>query len=93
MKLKKNPNGSKTPLPYLESCGPDMDFTVRQTQFADKDLWKASLRQPSASKIKKVKNRSTNIFGETVGRLHLERQNIDKMGGRKAKALKRAEKP
>lgn len=92
MKLKKNPNGSKTPLPHLESCGPDMDFTVRRTQFAEPDLWKASLKQPSATKIKKIKNKSTNLFGETVGRLHLERQDIDKMGGRKAKALKRAEK-
>lgn len=91
-KLKKNPNGSKTPLPYLESCGPDMDFQIRRTQFAESDLWKASLKQPSATKSKKKKNQSTNVFGETVGRLHLERQEIDKMGGRKAKALRRAEK-
>lgn len=91
-KLKKNPNGTKTPVPYLESCGPDMDFEVRRTQFADSDLWKASLKQPQAAKKKKVKNQTTNVFGETVGRLHLERQHIDKMGGRKAKALRRAEK-
>ena len=32
------------------------------------------------------------MFGETVGRLHLERQSIDKMQGKKAKALRRAEK-
>ena len=37
------------------------------------------------------KNQTTNIFGETIGRLHLERQNIEKSGGRKVKALRRAE--
>ena len=92
LKLKKNPNGSRIPLPYLESCGPDMDFEVRRSQFADSDLWKASLKQPHAAKRKKTKNQTTNLFGETVGRLHLERQHIDKMQGRKAKALRRAEK-
>ena len=91
-KLKKNPNGSRIPLPYLEACGPDMDFEVRRTQFADSDLWKASLKQPQSTKRKTIKNQSTNLFGETVGRLHLERQHIEKMQGRKAKALRRAEK-
>ena len=43
-------------------------------------------------KKKKVKNHSTNIFGETIGRLHLTKQDVDKMGGRKSKALRRAEK-
>lgn len=36
-------------------------------------------------------NQSTNIFGETIGRLHLEKQNVEKMGGKKAKALRKAE--
>jgi ribosome production factor 2 len=92
VKLKKNPNGTRIPLPYLQPCGPDMDFQVRRTQFADSDLYKASLKQPQAASKKKVKNQTTNLFGETVGRLHLERQHIDKMQGRKAKALRRAEK-
>lgn len=92
VKLKKNPNGTRTPLPHLEPCGPDFDFQVRRTQFAEASLWKASLQQPQATKRKTTKNQSTNMFGETVGRLHLERQSIDKMQGKKAKALRRAEK-
>lgn len=94
-KLKKNPNGggvNKTPLPLLTPCGPDMDFEVRRSQMAAPDLWKASLKQPQGIRKKKVKNQSTNMFGERIGRLHLERQEIDKMGGKKVKALKRAEK-
>eukprot|EP00545_Synedropsis_sp_CCMP1620_P001096 CAMPEP_0119031394 /NCGR_PEP_ID=MMETSP1176-20130426/41522_1 /TAXON_ID=265551 /ORGANISM="Synedropsis recta cf, Strain CCMP1620" /LENGTH=293 /DNA_ID=CAMNT_0006987789 /DNA_START=103 /DNA_END=981 /DNA_ORIENTATION=- len=91
-KLKKNPNGNKTPLPLLTPCGPDMDFDIRRSQMAAPDLWKASLKQPQGVRRKKVKNQSTNMFGERIGRLHLEKQDIDKMGGKKVKALKRAEK-
>ena len=93
VKLKKDPQNptSKTPVPLLTSCGPDMTMKVRRSQFAAPDLWKASLKQPQAAKKKKVKNQSTNLFGETIGRLHLEKQDVDKMGGRKSKALRRAE--
>lgn len=91
-KLKKNPNGGATPMPYLTSSGPDMDFVIRRTQFATPDVWKMAIKQPAANKAKKIKNRTTNIFGETIGRLHLEKQDIEKMGGKKTKALKIAEK-
>jgi len=92
VQLKKNPSGGTIPLPLLEPCGPDMDFMVRRTQLASPDLWKASLKQPLALKAKKKKNHTTNIFGETIGRLHLEKQDVDKMQGRKSKALRRADK-
>jgi ribosome production factor 2 len=93
-KLKKDPNNlaSKVPVPYLVSCGPDLTMMIRRTQFASPDLWKASLKQPQALKKKKVKNHTTNLFGETIGRLHIEKQDVDKMGGRKSKALRRADK-
>ncbi|GKY98967.1 hypothetical protein MPSEU_000852400 [Mayamaea pseudoterrestris] len=94
-KLKKNPSGGgehSSPLPYLIPCGPDLDFTLQRTQWAEPDIYKASRRQPLAAKSKKVKNHSTNLFGETVGRLHIAKQHVDKMQGKKAKALRRAEK-
>jgi ribosome production factor 2 len=93
-KLKKDPNNpaSNTPVPYLIPCGPDMTMMIRRTQFASPDLWKASLKLPQALKKKKAKNHSTNIFGETIGRLHLAKQDVDKMGGRKSKAIRRADK-
>jgi ribosome production factor 2 len=93
-KLKKDPNdpSSKVPVPYLIPCGPDITMHVRRTQFAAPDLWKQSLKQPQGLKKKKTKNQSTNVFGEVIGRLHLEKQDVDKMGGRKVKALRRAEK-
>eukprot|EP00934_Nitzschia_sp_Nitz4_P008866 Nitzschia sp. Nitz4//scaffold1_size375055//19641//20687//NITZ4_000209-RA/size375055-processed-gene-0.405-mRNA-1//-1//CDS//3329540844//8856//frame0 len=94
LKLKKDPSNptSKVPVPLLTPCGPDMTMSIRRTQFASPDLWKAALKQPQSIKKKKVKNQTTNLFGETIGRLHLEKQNVDQMGGRKSKALRRAEK-
>jgi len=92
-KLKKNPDDptSKVPVPYLIPCGPDTTMQIRRTQFAEQDLWNLSLKQPQGLKKKKKKNKSTNIFGETIGRLHIEHQDVSKMGGRKSKALRRAE--
>jgi len=91
-KLKKDPSGGKAPVPYLTSSGPDMDFKVRRTQYAAPDIWKLAMIAPKATKKKKVKNLSTNIFGETVGRIHLEKQDVDHRTGKKAKALRVAEK-
>jgi ribosome production factor 2 len=93
-KLKKDPNDptSKVPVPYLIPCGPDITMHIRRAQFAEPDLWKQSLKQPQGLKKKKAKNHSTNLFGEVIGRLHLEKQDVEKMGGRKSKALRRAEK-
>ena len=87
-KLKKNPSGEKAPLPYLTPSGPDFDFSVRRTDYASPDLYKLSRKQPKEAKAKKVKNKTTNLFGETMGRLHLEKQDIDKMQGKRSKALR-----
>lgn len=93
-KLKKNPDDptSKVPIPFLVPCGPDMTMQIRRTQFAEQDLWNLSLKQPQGLKKKKKKNQTTNVFGEVIGRLHIEAQDVEKMGGRKSKALRRAEK-
>ena len=50
------------------------------------------MKQPTGIKAKKKKNQTTNIFGETIGRLHLERQDIDNRSGKKSKALRLADK-
>lgn len=65
---------------------------IRRTQFASPDLWKMAMKQPTVNKAKKKKNQTTNLFGETIGRLHLEKQDIDKRQGKKSKALRLADK-
>mmetsp|Transcript_27973 Transcript_27973/g.63046 ORF Transcript_27973/g.63046 Transcript_27973/m.63046 type:complete len:348 (+) Transcript_27973:164-1207(+) len=92
MKLKRDPQGGVAPVPYLTPSGPDMDFKIRRTQFASPDLWKLAMKQPQGIKAKKKKNQTTNVFGETIGRLHLDKQDIDNRSGKKSKALRLAEK-
>ena len=79
-------------LATILSCVSFFFEKVRRTQFASPDLWKLAMKQPQGVKAKKKKNQTTNIFGETIGRLHLERQDIDSRSGKKAKALRLAEK-
>lgn len=95
VKLKKNVNSSinsSAPLPQLIPSGPDLDLVVRRSQWAESDLYQAARKQPSSAKPKKTKNHSTNMFGETIGRLHVTKQDVDGRQGRKVKALRRAEK-
>lgn len=92
VKLKKDPSGSsKCPLPILTNAGPHMDWTLRRNHFATPDIWKDSLRQPRQLVKKKVKNKSTNLFGETIGRLHLDRQDVDSYSGKRTKVIRIAE--
>jgi ribosome production factor 2 len=98
VQLKKGGNDNSTiPIPLLTPCGPDMDWILRRTNWADPELAKAA-RPTSSSSSKKhgqkkqsKKNQSTNVLGETMGRLHIVKQNVDQMGGRKIKALRRAQ--
>jgi len=104
-KLKKNPNASgervvneegdplpPPPVPHLSPCGPDIDFVIRREQYAAKDLWDESIKTSKTGKKKKRKNKKTNLFGETMGKLHMKKQNFDSISGKKSKALKRADK-
>jgi hypothetical protein len=42
----------------------------------------------SSVKAPKIKNITKTVLGETVGRIHMKKQNFDKMGGRKVTALR-----
>ena len=55
-------------------------------------MWKLAMKQPAGVQAKKKKNQTTNIFGETIGRLHLDRQDIDSKTGKKSKALRLADR-
>jgi ribosome production factor 2 len=91
-----------TPISHLTPTGPDLDLIVRRSLWATSELAMAARIQPRSSSSNRKssastsaksskKNQTTNILGETIGRLHLERQDVDKIGGRKVKALRRAE--
>lgn len=85
-------SGTKIPNVHLEEMGPHFDLTLRRNQLASDDMWKVACKQPASAKEKKVKNISKTSLGDKVGRIHMQRQNLDKMGGRRSTAL-RGERP
>lgn len=75
--------------------GPAIDFSVRRIQTPDEEMLKAALRRPKLAKTdvekglgKKRKNIETDEMGDRVGKLHLAKQDLSKMQGRKMKGLK-----
>ncbi|KAL7889118.1 hypothetical protein AOLI_G00040920 [Acnodon oligacanthus] len=85
--LKKS--GCRTPRIELEEIGPSFDFVLRRTHLASDDLYKTAHRQPKALKPKKKKNVSHDAFGTKFGRLHMQRQDLDKLQTRKMKGLRK----
>jgi len=84
--LKKS--GSRVPRVELVECGPSFDLVLRRQRWASEDLLKEALKVPSEKTAKKVKNIKTNDLKQTVGRVHVGRQEISKMATRKFKAFK-----
>lgn len=68
--------------------GPSLDLEIRRIHENVSDLKKQSLRVPRGVKAVKVKNVTHNVFGERLGRMHMTKQEVDKMQVRKIKALK-----
>ncbi|XP_073709155.1 ribosome production factor 2 homolog [Garra rufa] len=85
--LKKS--GCRTPRIELEEMGPSFDFVMRRNHMASDDLYKTAHRQPRGVKPKKKKNISHDTFGTRFGRIHMQKQNLDKLQTRKMKGLKK----
>jgi ribosome production factor 2 len=87
---KKRGESAAVPRVELVEMGPSFDFTVGRERLPDFTLWKASMRKPtvlsttsksdtSKPKPKKNKNISTDGLGQTIGRIHLGRQDYTKL--------------
>lgn len=87
VKLKKS--GTQIPNIQLTEIGPAMDLTIRRNKLAAVDLRKESLRQPAQLNPSKQKNVSKTGLLETVGRLHVPDQGIDKIVSYRPRGLKR----
>jgi ribosome production factor 2 len=93
--IKLLASGSRIPRVQLTEMGPSIDFSVRRVQEADSEMMKAALKRPKLAKTdvekglgKKRKNIETDEMGDRVGRLHVGKQDLNKMQGRKMKGLK-----
>ncbi|CAG9768912.1 unnamed protein product [Ceutorhynchus assimilis] len=85
--LKKS--GVRTPRVELEEIGPRIDFTLRRTKLPSPDLMKDACKKPKELKVGKKKNISTDALGTTHGRIHIGKQEINKIQTRKLKGLKK----
>lgn len=69
--------------------GPRIDFSMRRTKLSSEDLMKQACRQPKELKIKTKKNISRDGLGSTHGRIHMGKQEINRIQTRKMKGLKK----
>jgi ribosome production factor 2 len=89
IQLKKS--GERTPRVELEEMGPSYNFKIRRFKFANDDVYKLAVKVPKIDKQKKSKNVDVNEMGDTIGRIHLGKQDLSKLQTRKMKGLKRAD--
>lgn len=88
-KIKLLKSGDKTPYVELEEMGPSVDFVLRRTKLAPLDIFKSACKKPKELKPKKKKNISKDVFGSTLGRVHIPKQDLRKLPTRNMKGLKK----
>lgn len=89
-------SSTKQPKIELTEMGPSIDFSVRRVQEPDAEMLRHALKRPKIAKKdvesglgKKKKNIETDTMGDRVGRIHLGKQDLAKLQGRKLRALGR----
>jgi ribosome production factor 2 len=81
--------GSRLPRIELVPTGPNLDLVVRRSRFAVSTAMGQALRKPKTTEPKRVKNIARDeVFGDKLGRLHVEKQDLGKIQTRKMKGLK-----
>ncbi|KAI6147887.1 Brix domain-containing protein [Pisolithus tinctorius] len=93
--VKLTPSGVRVPRVQLTEMGPFVDFSLRRHQEADPDMLKAALKRPKLKKQdiekglgKKKKNLEVDEMGDLRGRIHVAKQDLNKLQTRKMKGLK-----
>ena len=86
--VTKKKSGVRQPRIELEEMGPSIDFVMRRTRHASDEVWKKATWVPKEIHDKKTKNVSYDSMGDKYGRIHMGKQEIDKIQTRKIKALK-----
>jgi ribosome production factor 2 len=84
-------SGSRVPRVELEEVGPHFDMEVRRSRPASAELQKEACRVPRQTQKsgKMKKNFEKNALGDTLGRVHMQKQDLDDFQVRKMKGLKR----
>lgn len=70
-----------------EKIGPCLTLTIRRSNFCDDETWKQAtkVRRNKSKSDKKKKNITTNVLGETRGRVFMQQQDLSTIALRKFK--------
>lgn len=68
--------------------GPRVNMSIRRSKLASEDLMKQACKTPKELKRPGKKNISMDGLGTKHGRIHVGKQNIDKLQVKKMKSLK-----
>ncbi|EEB08936.1 brix domain-containing protein Rpf2 [Schizosaccharomyces japonicus yFS275] len=79
----------KLPRVELVEMGPRMDLSIRRIEAAQDDVLQEALKKPKSQEVKTKKNIDVNPIGDKVGRIHIDKQDLNKLQTRKMKGLKR----
>lgn len=86
-------SGQKEPRIELEECGPRFDFKLKRNLVPLEDLWTRACKRRTSTADPKKKKRLRNVdideMGDKVGRIHVGRQDLEKLQSRKIKGLKK----
>ncbi|KAK7042973.1 rRNA-binding ribosome biosynthesis protein rpf2 [Paramarasmius palmivorus] len=93
--LKLLSSGTRIPRVELDNMGPSIDLVLRRHTDPDPEMLKQALRRPKLKKTdvekglgKKRKNLEVDEMGDLRGRVHVGKQDINKLQTRKMKGLK-----
>jgi ribosome production factor 2 len=88
-------SGTRIPRVELTPMSPFLDLSLRRHQPPDSELWKAAMKRPKMKKTdvkkglgKNRKNMEVNDVGDLRGRVHVMKQDLEKLQTRKMKGLK-----
>lgn len=83
-------SASTTPRVELhEEMGPACVLRLGRVREAEVSTWKQAIKVPKELVQKKTKNVEFSAVGDKLGRVHMNKQDFDKLQTRKVKALKR----
>ena len=90
--LKKK-SGNRVPRVELEEVGPRMDLAFNRSSYGSSDIRKASMKVPRGAKMHLPKNVEIGQLGTQLGRLHMEKQDLNEIALAKQKGLGKRKNP
>lgn len=84
-----NKSGTALPRVELSEVGPSFDMQVRRHKLAGDDVWKQATKKHALVAPRVKKNIEQDSLGQTLGTVHMTRQDLSALVTRKGKALRR----